>query len=414
MKADSDLLDGLPRALREALEVAGRIARESGFDAYLVGGAVRDLLTGRPVSEIDVVIVGDAVAVASSLASELGGTFLRHEQFGTASVDFAAGRVDLVTARREQYAHPGALPTVTPGSIDDDLRRRDFTINALALEVPAREPRLLDPTRGLDDLRDGLIRVLNESSFQDDATRALRAIRYEQRLRFNLESQTETWLCRDLAYLDKISGDRLRRELDRWWQEDSPERAFERGEALGIWAVLSPGLRYETTLNAAFLASRALGGPLEALRARGLALWTWTLTTGASKSLLERLRMPAEEQRACHDASLLRDRFDEIPSLPNSLLARLLTGLHPEAINAAWIVVPLNVRSRIDQFRHSLSSLKPTLRGPDLELLGVPRGPALGRALQRLQDARWDGAAETRDDEERLVLHWLSEPGGIQ
>jgi tRNA nucleotidyltransferase (CCA-adding enzyme) len=303
---------------------------------------------------------------------------------------------------------------VTPGSIDDDLRRRDFTINALALEVPAREPRLLDPTRGLDDIRDRLVRVIHEHSFQDDATRALRAIRYEQRLGFNLEPQTETWLRRDLAYLDKISGDRLRRELDRWWQEDSPERAFERGEALGIWTVLSPGLRYESTLNAAFVASRALRGPLEALRARGLALWTWTLTTGASKSLLERLRVPAEEQRACQDAWLLRDRFDEIPSLPNSQLARLLTGLHPEAIDAAWIVAPFNVRSRIEQFRHSLSSLKPTLRGPDLELLGIPRGPVLGRTLQRLQDARWDGAAKTRDDEERLVLDWLSQPGGIQ
>ncbi len=403
----------LPTAARDTLALAGRLATEAGHEAYLVGGCVRDLLLQRPVAELDVAIVGDAIAIASALATAVGGEMVRYAQFGTATVRKDALSLDLVTARSERYARPGALPQVAPGGIEEDLRRRDFTISALALDIsPTHWGRLIDPLDGLGDLYRGLVRVLHDRSFQDDATRILRAVRYEQRLGFTLAAETERWLRRDLSYLATISGDRLRHELDRWWPEESHERAFSRAEELGVWDALSAGLFYGRALDAVFAANRGLGGSSDHLRQRGLALWTWTLPAETAQSILDRLRCPLDDQRACYDAWLLRDRLVELADLPNSALARLLNGLHVEAITAAWLLAPFAVRSRIEQYRHSLRQLRPALRAPDLERLGVPRGPAIGQLLQRLQDARWDGLAEGRDDEERLVLNWLLEFGG--
>ena len=406
-------LERLPAVPRDALALAGRLAAEAGHEAYLVGGSVRDLFMQRPIGELDVAIVGDAIAVGAALASAVGGQMVRYAQFATATVRWNDVSLDLVTARAERYPRPGALPEVSPGTIEDDLRRRDFTISALALGIsPTRWGQLIDPLDGLGDLRRGLVRVLHDHSFQDDATRVLRAVRYEQRLGFTLAAETERWLQRDLPYLDTISGDRLRHELDRWWPEECPERAFSRAEELGVWDALCSGLFYGRALDAAFAASRGLGGSSNHLRQRGLALWTWTLQEETAQAVLNRLRCPLDDQRACYDVWLLRDRLVELPKLPNSGLARLLNGLHPEAVTAAWLLAPFAARARIEQYRHSLRQLRPTLRAPDLERLGVPRGPAIGQVLQRLQDARWDGLAEGRDDEERLVLNWLLESGG--
>ncbi len=196
-------IDDLAEALRSAypeLEAVHELA--GGKPVYLVGGAVRDLLLGRGRADIDLVVEGDAAA----LATRLGGEVVEHERFATAKADLDGHEVDIATARAESYPHPGALPEVQPtAGIADDLARRDFTINAMAIPL-RRDPELIDPHRGREDLEAGLLRVLHGGSFEDDPTRALRAARYAARFDFELEPETAALLGR--ADLSTVSVDR--------------------------------------------------------------------------------------------------------------------------------------------------------------------------------------------------------------
>ena len=159
----------------------------AGLAAYLVGGPVRDRLLGIPATDLDITVVGDAPRLAQRLADELGGKLTVHHRFGTATVDTDSVTVDLVTARRETYRYAGALPDVQPGVIEDDLARRDFTINAMAIPVTGDESDLVDLHGGTRDLAAGLVRVLHDLSFRDDPTRMLRAVRYAARFGFEIE-----------------------------------------------------------------------------------------------------------------------------------------------------------------------------------------------------------------------------------
>ena len=170
-------------AHRFVLDCITRIAHDSEFQAYLVGGPVRDRLLGAPTADLDVTVVGDALAVAKRVAADIQGRLTVHQRFGTATVTAGSLTIDLVTARRETYNSPGALPDVEPGGIADDLARRDFTINAMALPLLASIGDPVDPHRGRADLEAGLIRVLHPESFRDDPTRILRAVRYAARFR---------------------------------------------------------------------------------------------------------------------------------------------------------------------------------------------------------------------------------------
>ena len=202
-----------------------------------MGGPVRDLLLGRPAVDLDLVMEGDAATLAFEVAKELAGEVVSYRQFGTATVKVDQQRLDLVTARRETYLRPGALPKVTPSAIEDDLHRRDFTINAMAIRLSKPSPgQLLDPTGGMEDLERGLIRALHRGSFRDDATRILRAIRYGARLDFCLESDTKEWLLHALeeGILATVSANRLRREVGLILRGDRPVAILRQAGELGV------------------------------------------------------------------------------------------------------------------------------------------------------------------------------------
>ena len=177
------LEERLPPDLVGCIRKAGETAAERGEQLYLVGGAVRDMLLGRGTLDIDLVVEGNAISLAETLAGQLGGKVTAHSRFGTATLKRDNKSIDFVTARSEVYQKPGALPQVQPGSITDDLARRDFSINAMAVALhPERSGELIDLYGGIEDLKNKSIRVLHEKSFTDDATRIWRAVRYEQRL----------------------------------------------------------------------------------------------------------------------------------------------------------------------------------------------------------------------------------------
>ena len=207
----SQIIKQLPAELVRFMQVAGEVARRQGRSLYLVGGVVRDLLLERTNLDLDLVVEGDAISLASQLAASYQAEITTHPHFGTAKLKWDRWSVDLATARSETYPWPGALPRVKPGSLESDLWRRDFTVNAMAVQLdPGHYGELIDRYRGRYDLEHKLIRVLHGKSFTDDATRIWRGLRYEQRLNFQLDPTTLKLLKRDIPRLDTISGDRIR------------------------------------------------------------------------------------------------------------------------------------------------------------------------------------------------------------
>ena len=224
---------------RRLVQDIGRLAKRQGAAVYAVGGCVRDWLLRRPVEEVDVTVEGDSVALAKRFAAEHDGAVPVPPQFRTAAVVYRAGttprRVAFAACRKERYKQPAAYPTVSPGSLQDDLFRRDFTVNAMAMHVtPARFGRLVDVFRGADDVEARLIRVLHARSFHDDPSRILRAIRFAERLRFTIEPQTAAWMRTELQDngLARLNRGRLRKELLAMLEEPDPLAMLR---AMGQW-----------------------------------------------------------------------------------------------------------------------------------------------------------------------------------
>jgi tRNA nucleotidyltransferase (CCA-adding enzyme) len=396
------------RALRALLSLAPEAP------IYLVGGAVRDLLLGLPSIDLDLVVEGDAPALAISLAEALSARAVVHRRFGTATVRGRDFHVDLATARAESYPRPGALPSVRPASIAEDLARRDFTINAMALGLagPHRE-RLLDPHGGQADLEAGLLRVLHEASFRDDATRILRAARYAARLSFRIEELTLAWLRRDLHYLDTISGPRLRHELLRCLQEERPEEALLVLAELGVLARLHPSLSFDAAAAGALARARREAGR-EASPLLGLAMLGARLQENEALAVASRLALTRAERQVLLAMARLRALAPELasPERAPSHICALLDGYPPAALWAYAFTVdnPLT-RQRVLDYLRQWRHRRPHLTGRDLANLGVPPGPAMGRVLAHLRDACRDGRVRTRQEEVELVRSLLA--GGL-
>ncbi|HYR45971.1 MAG TPA: hypothetical protein VER78_03105, partial [Thermoanaerobaculia bacterium] len=228
----------LPLLLRKKVTAARRLARERSLPLYLVGGALRDLMLRRPIRDLDLTVEGDAVSFGRVLSGRLGARARAHERFGTVALEFEDGsRLDVAASRAESYQAHGALPHVEPAPIAADLGRRDFTVNAMALEIaPGRRVRLRDPFGGARDLSRGLIRMRHAGSPMDDPTRAFRAARYAGRLGFSIEPRSRGWIREALSrgVFRAVSGDRLRREMRLLLSEKSPARAARRLCGLGL------------------------------------------------------------------------------------------------------------------------------------------------------------------------------------
>ncbi len=232
----------MPAERQDILHAAGSLAAEMGFRAYAVGGMVRDLLLERDTFDLDIVVEGEGIRFARSLAGRLRARVKGYERFGTASVTLPGGaKVDVATARTEIYDEPAALPRVTPGSIRDDLFRRDFTINAMALSLaPGEFGRLLDDFGGLRDIREGTIRVLHDRSFIDDPTRIFRAVRFEARLGFRIVASDERRIGEALALLllERLEEYRIAAELRLILREPDPVTPLRRLAQLGVIGAL--------------------------------------------------------------------------------------------------------------------------------------------------------------------------------
>ena len=397
----------LPQQLLELVKDISGQAAKRGQRVYLVGGVVRDLLLGYPNFDLDLVVEGDAVKLAQQVAETSQAKLLAHHRFGTAKLRYENFTLDLATARKETYAKPGALPAVTPGTLKDDLIRRDFSINAMAISLAANDyGELVDPHQGKSDLEHRLIRILHPGSFSDDATRILRGVRYEQRLGFEFETQTAQLLKRDIPMLDTISGDRIRHELELIFKEKQPELVIKRLAELGVLPRISPFLKGDGWIAEKFDKARRLKKPNQ-LPSLYFCLVIYSFSERGIEQFLARLNISAKLSRAMRDTLRLKTSLPLLdkPSLKPSEIYYLLREYEPVAIQANAIASDSSMVHRYLQlFLTKLRYVRTSLDGEELKRLGISAGPEMGKVLQILHKAKLDGEVSTRADEKKLAL----------
>jgi tRNA nucleotidyltransferase (CCA-adding enzyme) len=356
----------LAAALHHAHPELDRVRSEAREPVYLVGGAVRDLLLGRPRADVDLVVEGDAAA----LAARLGGASAEHDRFGTVKVEVDGHELDIASARTETYPQPGALPVVAPAEgIEVDLGRRDFTINAMAVPL-AGEPRVIDPHGGGEDLERGILRVLHPRSFEDDPTRALRAARYAARFGFELEPETDKLLRR--ADLTTVSADRRRAELERLAAEGSACQGFVRLAQWGLVELRENGLELLRTVDD--LLQREHWAEFVP---REEAMLAAALGPPGGEELLASMWPPRPGEGV--EVAEGRDPIELI-------LAR--------AMGADWI----------EQYLTAWRQVELEIGGDDLIAAGVPQGPAVGRGLRAARRRKLEGEITGREDELEAAL----------
>jgi tRNA nucleotidyltransferase (CCA-adding enzyme) len=406
----------LPPELVNFMWVAGEMANSRGEKLYLVGGVVRDLLMGQSNFDLDLVVEGNAIELAQQLKAINKGKITTHPRFNTAKLQWQDWSIDLATARSETYEKPGALPTVTPGPIDQDLSRRDFTINAMAICLnPGDYGQLVDPHGGRDDLQAKRIRILHQKSFIDDATRIWRALRYEQRLGFHLERNTQTLLQRDIARLETISTDRIRYEIECIFKEKCPEKIFNRAGELGVLASLHPSLAGDGVLKEKFGKARRECHPDAPSFDLYLALLAYPLTTEEIEQLIACLNLPKLSAKTLRDTIAIKNKMRSLstPGISPSAIYNLLRDFSPPALEANSLVTQSAVAGQaIHLFLNRLKDIQVSLTGDDLIEMGVTPGPQIKEILDLLHQAKLNGKITTRNDEEEVVRMWLGQKQG--
>jgi tRNA nucleotidyltransferase (CCA-adding enzyme) len=422
----SALLQRLPDRLVGLLRKVGQLGDERGCQVYVVGGVVRDLLLGRITLDLDLAVEGDGIAFARQVAERYGAGLAVFEQFATARLLFPDSlKMDIATTRRESYVQPAVLPTVHLASIEEDLYRRDFTINAIAMQLnPGQFGRMLDPYGGQRDLRARTIRVLHAESFQDDPTRIFRAIRFEQRFGFRLERTTFRLLGQAAStnLIRQLSGPRLQSEILLLFGEHDPVRAIARLAQLKLIRFLHHRLYYTKNVK-----------QVVATVPKTLTWWThrfpdsqidrpiiylMALSSGCSPvvvaTMIRRLALSREQAKKVSAAGNRIDRalkgLTEKRTVRPSQVYRILSEFSDEAL------VLLLAKQESTQYRRRSSLLKrrlvayvkhrtirTVLTGRDLQALGLEAGPQYKTILAKLLDARIDGMIMTEEMERAFV-----------
>lgn len=412
----------LPGSILALLEQSGFLAQELGYKVYAVGGFVRDILLSRQNLDIDLVVEGDGIRFARELAKARQGRVKEHLKFKTAVVVLPDGqRIDVATARLEYYEYPTALPTVELSSIKMDLYRRDFTINALALNLsPGHFGQLMDFFGAQRDIKEKIIRVLHSLSFVEDPTRILRAVRFEQRFNFRIGSQTLK-LIKNAVQLNlfaKLSGRRLAHELQLIVNEDNVLESLNRLQELKLLAAIHPQLNQDAERLRILMELHKVHD-WYVLLYLGPAVNTWRLymlglNMGAERDQLEDVcRRLAFSERDLRDFLALRDQLGEA-------LARLMTWQEGNSsLSEIYFVLDqlplegvlfLMARSRREVMRKNISQYLTRLRskellvdGVDLKVLGLRDGPGFARVLSKVRAAAVDGVATTREKQLELA-----------
>lgn len=404
----------------------GKIATSHAQSVYLVGGAVRDVLLERSSNDLDFVTEGDGIQLAQAVCKELGGELTTHERFGTAvwtpPAELFLFTIDFITARKEIYPHPATLPQVTPSHMGDDLLRRDFTVNALAVRLDGQHfGELLDNHGGQTDLENKRIRILHAQSFADDPTRIFRALRYAGRLGFELSNETASALQKDKNKIELLSADRLRHEFEKILGEADPENILESLSNLGILAQISKQMKWTNKIEVAF---EQLKGLIQtepgktATKESGLIdlrFLTWICTSEmpeqAAKDFIQALNF---------SANLRQDTENILHFLqPNQRPAnRSAPGTIEKAfrrLSAAQLTIlqvvdylPASIKESIKVYFTDWRHIKTFIDGKRLKQMGLSPGPNFKIILDALLAAKLNGTLKTQQDETQFVEDFIS------
>ncbi len=411
----------LSRGIRKLLVEVGKVAEEITYKAFIVGGFVRDLLLDVENLDIDIVIEGDGIVFARVLAKHLKGSIKIHKKFGTAVITLKDGfKIDIATARVEFYEFPAALPKVEYSSIKQDLYRRDFTVNAMAISLnPSNFGELFDFFGGQKDLREGTIKVLYNLSFVEDPTRIIRAIRFEQRYGFRMDADTEGFIKNALSLdlFDRLANQRVRDELMLILSEEEPVKAIQRMEKFGILKYIHPRLKLTPGLK------KQCGNVNDTLFLFGLHLmeeklekWliyflvlTETLSMNELKSLGERLKFTRKNIEnmllARKNSTLLIKDLAKREKVSNSTIYHRLDNLSPEILVFVMSKTKSKlIRKRISDYLTRFSKVKTEINGKDLKRLGFKEGPAFKKILRSVLDAKLNGKLKNRGEELKFVI----------
>jgi len=395
-------------------ELIHRVADEAstlGFPIYIVGGFIRDLLLGHPGLDFDLVVEGDAIRLADSLASRYGGKMTIHDKFRTAK--WSVGHdsfIDIISARSEIYKFPAALPTVKMGSIGDDLHRRDFTINTLAICLDRDHfGELLDEFAGTNDLQHGLVRALHLRSFMDDPTRMFRAVRYEQRYDFKIVEETQALIPEASQLIGKLSAQRIRHELDLILDEPNAALMLARLDELGLLKSIHPGLRWDKASQKRF--ESAIDFPL-GFSSSGLSnirnlrwlLWLMTLSNKEIAALNKRLQFTAPLFESLLASSKLHSDLSAFSNLKPSQCVERFDKFPLQAIYATSVAARRGKpRQALEKYLMEWRHIKPKTTGNDLKKLGLEPGPKYLAILRKLRDAWLDGEVKNASEEKNLL-----------
>jgi tRNA nucleotidyltransferase (CCA-adding enzyme) len=400
----ADEILATPRLARIADAVARLGERADGV--YIVGGTIRDILLGEQAFDVDVAVEGDAIAFAYALAKALDGRATPHRRFGTAVVSYGDGeRIDVVTTRTEFYDAPGALPTVERAGLQEDLFRRDFTINAMAASLGADDlGRLVDPYGGRADLEARVLRVLHNLSFIDDPTRIFRGIRYEARHGFRFEEHTARLLrgCIEMGLVGDLSSSRLRDELTALLEDPGAADGIRRLGELGADRAIHPHLRGDE--DAARLFSRAsalrdeLGVELPTWRI-GIAALARELTTEEAYDWLDRLTVRRRDAELIVGAIAVAPRIVERLRVETLDPAQVVALADPFAPDAPLHALALEERAELRDYFERLRNVRLEIGGADLIALGLAESPTIGEILGELRKRKLNGELDGRDAE---------------
>lgn len=399
---------------------------------YAVGGLPRDLVLGVAHSDLDLVVEGDAIALARALAAKYGGEVTAHPRFGTASWALRQTKfespeagimsslrahsenvLDLISSRNETYDHPGALPRVRLGRIADDLGRRDFTINTLAIRLDgAGFGQVRNDFGGLKDIERGIVRVLHAGSFTDDPTRMYRAVRYEQRFGFRIADDTLALVSAARSLVERLSGHRIRHELDLILAEENATSMLGRLAKLNLLRPIHACLpRAKVAWSKVQLAGEAPALSVAGWTPVNAAwvLWLMALPQGQIASLQKRLHFTGSLAQAILSASSLRSRLATLNRWRPSKCVAYLDRLPPLTVYSVLRGARAG-RSRtvLHKYLADWRLVRPMTTGKDLRRLGLVPGPEYATILRELREAWLDGLVGTAEEERRLlrsILH---------
>lgn len=413
------------RRVIDLLAAAGDVAEKLGYQVYVAGGFVRDLLLRVQNTDVDLVVEGKGIEFAKGLAGRFSARVRAHEKFQTAVIIFPDGfKVDVATARWEYYEYPAAMPSVELSSIKLDLYRRDFTINAMAIKLNPREFGLLIDFFGAQrDLEAKTIRVLHSLSFVEDPTRAFRAIRFEQRYGFRIGRHTLKLIenAIRLNIFKELSGKRVLTELKLILSEPDPRPALQRAHELGLLGVINSGFKLGAETASLFTRVYEALAWYDLLfkpeKPRRWAVYMLALCDGLKSEdiarVVDRLGLVGHDKAVfAPGLSMVKNALWRLARDGDLKPSDIYLLLKPFCLEQLIYMLAKakneDLREKVSRFITSLREIRPLLKGADLKALGLTPGPAFNEILSRLLMARLNGEVKDREDEIGFIKHKIA------